>query len=75
MIEVKCKNNTGRNKIDFIKSDTYYVPVVDGKEHNHVGETEEVALILGLQLKFQGGNSQFAMMACRMLQIDSNWAK
>lgn len=74
MIEIKARNNTGRNKIESL-GELYFVPVVDGKEYNHCAETEDVAMLLGLQIKYQGLNSQFTKNACRMLEIDSNWAK
>ena len=74
MIEIKARNNTGRNKIDSL-GEMYFVPVVDGKEYSYAAETEDIAMLLGLQIKYQGLNSQFAKNACRMLGIDSNWAK
>ena len=75
MIEVKAKNNKGRNRIESINSDIYFVPVVNGKEYSYVAETEDIAMILGLQIKYDGLNSQFAKHACRMLCIKSNWAE
>lgn len=50
-----------------------FKPVVDGKELSYVAETEDMALLLGLQFKHDGPNSQFAKMAARMLDIDSIW--
>jgi hypothetical protein len=55
--------------------DVYYVPIVDGKELNMIAETHDIALILGLGYKHDGRNSQFAKMACRMLNIESAWAE
>ncbi len=75
MIEVKEQGNYGRAKVSTIKGDTYFVPVIDGKEHRYIAETADVAMLLGLQIKYQGLNSQFAKNACRMLGIDSEWAK
>jgi len=75
MINVIAKNNIGRNKISLIEGDMYFVPVVDGKEYSHVAETEDIALLIGLAIKYDGLNSQFAKNACRMLNIDSNWSK
>lgn len=75
MIEVIVKNNVGRNKIKSIKSIVYFVPVVDGKEYNHIAESEDVAMLIGLGIKYDGINSQFVTMACRMLKIESEWAK
>lgn len=74
MIEIKAKNNTGRGKIEGYP-DVYFVPVVDGKEYTCCAETEDVAMLLGLQIKHEGMNSQFAKNACRMLGINSAWAK
>ena len=75
MIQIKCKSNTGRNKIKSIDNDVYFTPVVDGKEYSHVGETSDVAMLIGLGIKYDGLNSQFAKNACRMLKIDSNWTE
>lgn len=74
MITVLAKNNTGKKKIATIAGDTYYVPVVDGNETSLIAETEDVALLLGLGLKYDGLNSQFAKMATRMLNIETAWA-
>lgn len=49
--------------------------VVDGEETNLIAETEDVALLLGLGLKYDGLNSQFAKMATRMLRIDKALAR
>jgi hypothetical protein len=74
MITVKAKNNFN-NEIPSFSGDQYYVPVVDGKESNQCAETEDVALLLGLGIKYDGVNSQFAKMACRMLNIKTCWVK
>lgn len=52
-----------------------YHPVIGGKKQNVCAESADVALILGLQIKYDGRNSQFATMACRMLGIKSKWAE
>lgn len=75
MIEVRAKNNTGRDKISSIDGDLYFVPVVDGKEYSHAAETEDMALLIGIGLKYDGVNTRFPQMAARMLKIDSEWAK
>jgi hypothetical protein len=67
MIEViERRNKTGG--IDFI-------PVVDGKEYSYLAETYDVAMLLALQIKYDGLNSQFCKNACRMLGIQSAWAE
>lgn len=53
----------------------HYKPVVDGKVYSMIAETEDVALLLGLQIKYDGLNSQFTKNACRMLCIDSAWTE
>ncbi len=74
MIEVKQKKNPHIAKRRPIESDFHFVPVVDGKEWSHFAETEDIALLIGLGIKYDGVNSQFAKMACRMLNIESKWA-
>ena len=61
-------------KVDVLP-DIMYKSVVDGKELSCLGETEDVALLLGLEYKYDGINSQFTKMACRMLKIDSRWSE
>lgn len=75
MITVSEKPNTKQNRIASIDQETYFVPVVDGKEINCIGETYDMALLLGLEYKYQGCNSQFAKFAGRMLGIESVWTK
>ena len=65
MIEIKTKNNKG---------ELYFVPVIDGKEYSWIGETEDIAMLIGLGIKYEGLNSQFCKNACRMLKIKSAWA-
>lgn len=50
-----------------------FKPEVDGKELSYVAETEDMALLLGIQYKYDGPNSQFAKMAARMLNIETIW--
>ncbi|MDH4318572.1 MAG: hypothetical protein OEV64_09305 [Desulfobulbaceae bacterium] len=52
-----------------------YHPVIDGEKQNVCAESADVALLLGLQIKYDGRNSQFTKMACRMLGIKSKWAE
>lgn len=75
MIGTRCIINQGKNKVDVIENDRYYVPIVDEKEYSYIAETEDIAILLALQIKYQGLNSQFAKNACRMLGIESNWSK
>ncbi len=78
MIEVIKKKNRrrgGGRLIESIDSDHYFCPVVDGEEYSHAAETEDIALLIGLAIKYDGLNSQFPKMACRMLAIKSNWAE
>ena len=75
MIEIKAIDNTWHRNIESIHTDVYFVPVVDGKEYSCCAETKDVAMLIGLQIKYIGMNSQFAHFACRMLGIKSNWAK
>jgi len=74
MIEIKEVKNIGKQKIDSIEGDFYYIPIVNGVEGCYVAETYDIALLLGLQIKYDRTNSQFARMACRMLNIDSEWS-
>jgi len=74
-IEIHSKHNRGKNHIPSIEGDVYYLPVVDGKEYSYIAETEDVAMLLALQIKHEGLNSQFCKNACRMLNIDSAWAE
>lgn len=54
--------------------DYYYAPVVDGREYSCLAETEDMALLLGLGIKYDGGvDTKFPKMAARMLKIDSVW--
>lgn len=75
MIEVREKKNNGFNKSIFGVGDIYFVAVVDGKEYSYIAETYEIAYLLGLQIKYDGLNSQFCKNACRMLGIQSAWAE
>ena len=69
-VEVKEYQNVGRNRLRNIAGDVYYVPIVDGKEYFHIGETEEVAYLIGLSIKYEGLSGEFARYACRMLGIE-----
>lgn len=74
-IHLNRKDKNGKRRTDLIDKDEYYSPIVDGKEYSHMAETEDIAYLIGLGLKYDGDNSQFAKMACRMLNIKSNWNK
>ena len=73
-IEIKQHRNYGKNKHFDNGSDFYYSPIVDGKEYSHIAETEDMAMIIGLGIKYDGINSQFPKMAARMLGIKTEWA-
>lgn len=75
MITVKAKNNYGRDKIPSIEADIYFIPVIDGEECNRPAETEDMALLIGLGVKYDGLNTQFPRLAARMLGIDSLWSQ
>ena len=74
-ITIKEVLNQGRNRIESIKEDIYYIPVINGKEQSVIGESYEIAYLLGLGIKYDGINSQFIKFACRMLKINSEWAE
>lgn len=58
------------------KTERKYFPIIDGVlEESLCADIKDVAYLLGLQIKYDGKNSQFTKMACRMLGIDSEWAK
>lgn len=74
MIEIIEKSNIRKGKKYFnseLYGDTYFVPVVDGFELSNVAETWEMAMLIGLERKFEGYNNQFAKYAGRMLGIKS----
>lgn len=73
MIEVREVPNAGRYKVSTINQDTYWITTVDGKEYPHTSETPEMALLVGLGIKFDDAN--FSKHAGRMLGIDSVWTK
>jgi len=74
-VEFSERSNSGRNKIGNIDGHSYFVPVVGGVEYSHVAETPDMAILLGLGIKYDGVNSQFGRMAARMLAIPTVWAK
>lgn len=71
-INVKEIGNYGKNKIEGFP-DTYYRPMINGKELSFIAETKDVAFLLGMQQKYLGANEQFAKYACRMLNIETCW--
>ena len=71
MITVKQVENPGFDDLPQV----LFSPVVDGKTLNCCAETFDVALLLGIGHKYDGRNSQFAKMACRMLGIDTKWCE
>ena len=69
MIEIKAVNNKDFGDLP----DILFKPIVDGKEINSLGETEDIAYLIGLEKKYLGDNSQFVKFACKMLEIKSAW--
>jgi len=55
--------------------DVLYAPLIDGEKLNCCAESEDIALLLALGHKYDGENSKFAKMACRMLGIKSKWSE
>lgn len=47
-----------------------YRPMVDGKKLSYQAPSKDIALLIGLGYKYDGANSQFAKMACRMLKLE-----
>lgn len=74
-ITIEEVQNKGIHAVKSIESETYFVPCIDGKPVHKVAESEDIAMLIALGIKYQGLNSQFPTMACRMLQIDTEWAK
>lgn len=52
-----------------------YTPKIGDKKLNAICDTEDVAILVALGQKYEGPNSRFATMACRMLKINSVWAE
>jgi len=52
---------------------TWYKPRVNGKDCAPIAETYDMAMIIGLGIKYDGRNSQFPKMAARMLNIETAW--
>jgi len=53
----------------------YYRPIVDGKEYSYIAETEDMALLIGLGIKYDGVDTKFPKMAARMLNLKSTWSE
>jgi len=66
-IVIKAVNSGIKGKEDKI----YYTPVFPGSGIRYLAETPDVAFLYGLGFKYDGVNSQFAIMACRMLGIQA----
>lgn len=56
-----------------IEGKTYYYPIIGGKSYSQIAETHDMAALLALGIKYDGVNSQFAKMAARMLNIETQW--
>lgn len=74
-ISINVRPNKGLYFMGEAQGDRVYVPVVGGKELSMVCESEDVAMLVALGYKYDGADSRFAKMACRMLNIESAWAK
>lgn len=74
MIKIRQHSNLGRNKVTET-GDWYYTPIVNGKEISLFAETEDMAMLIGLGVKYDGKKSQFPEMAARMLNIDGRCTK
>ena len=57
------------------QGEEWYSPVIGGKKSSKIGETPDIAMLIGLGEKYDGRNSQFEKMAIRILKIDSVWAE
>ena len=57
------------------QGEEWYSPVIGGKRSSKLGETPDIAMLIGIGEKYIGRNSQFEKMALRMLKIDSVWAE
>ena len=55
---------------DLQTGEIWYYPKVGGVEFDlHKAGTEDLAMLVGLGIKYLGTNSEFATMAARMLKI------
>ena len=71
---------SGVNKVITIRmvkhqGEEWYSPVIGETKSSKIGETPDIAMLIGLGEKYDGRNSQFVKMALRMLKIDSAWAE
>ena len=56
---------------DLRTGEIWYYPRVGEVEYDcHEAATEDLAMLVGLGIKYLGMNSEFATMAARMLKID-----
>ena len=53
----------------------WYSPVIGETKSSKIGETPDIAMLIGLGEKYDGRDSKFEKMAMRMLKIDSVWAE
>jgi hypothetical protein len=58
-----------------IKGETWFYPVIEGEKQNVCAESEDMAMLLGLGIKYDGYNTKFPKMAAKMLGIGSVWAE
>jgi hypothetical protein len=75
MITIKKCDNAGVNQHFDNGEEFYYMPVIDGKEAHSIAETYDMAMLVGIGIKYDGKNTQFPTMAARMLKIKSQWAE
>lgn len=62
-----------RIKGEMINGRFMYRPVIGLYECSCVAETEDMAMLLGLGIKYDGPNTQFPKMSARMLNINTTW--
>ena len=48
---------------------------IGDKRYSHICETEDIAYLVAMGIKYDGIDSKFAKMPCRMLNIESAWAE
>lgn len=73
VVDAEWHPNRGKMKTPGVKGDDLYFPVLDGCRLNLVSESPEMAYLLGLGVKYEGPNSQFAKYAGRSLGINDAW--
>lgn len=72
--EHENKTRKGSKEFESI-GDVYYRIQIDGKDLSKIADSYDVALLMYLEHKYLGINSQFVKFACRMLGIKSAWSE